>query len=395
MAVFMNAKGTQSAVFQFGKRGSKVFGSTVTPTASEVTTGDLWFDISNNETKLASKSGDTVTWNKIITENFGDLTVTGNLTVQGTTTTVDSTSVNIQNAFVFEGATDDAHETTLTTVDPTADRTIRLPNASGTLALDGAIEVEDLAATAYVTTSETWNDNDSELATTGRISAFIDTEIANATTIMHTTGAETMAGVKTFTNGVTIPSGGTLTVTNATITGANSDSISEGSTNLYYTNPRARAAISVTDNSSAGNELQYNSSTGVISWNGTTAGASGSNTQIQFNDGGNLAGDSDFVFDKSTNRLTVTNLTVDSQFNLTSDYGSVASAVTVTDDFGSTANDTRMPTPHDSYTVTEAGSITGMSAGDMIFVSNETGGATMAFYDGSNWRRVQDRAVIS
>ena len=58
--------------------------------------------------------------------------------------------VNIQNAFVFEGATDDAHETTLTTVDPTADRTIRLPNASGTLALDGAIEVEDLAATAML-----------------------------------------------------------------------------------------------------------------------------------------------------------------------------------------------------------------------------------------------------
>ena len=114
MAVFMNAKGTQSAVFQFGKRGSKVFGSTTTPTASEVTTGDLWFDISNNETKIASKSGDTVTWNKIVTENFGDLTVTGNLTVQGTTTYIDSTSINIQNAFVFEGATDDAFETTLT-----------------------------------------------------------------------------------------------------------------------------------------------------------------------------------------------------------------------------------------------------------------------------------------
>ncbi len=28
-------------------------------------------------------------------------------------------------------------------------------------------------------------------------------------------------------------------------------------------------------------------------------------------------------------------------------------------------------------------------------VSNETGGATMAFYDGSDWRRIQDRAVIS
>ena len=36
---------------------------------------------------------------------------------------------------VFEGATADAHETTLTAVDPTADRTITLPNATGTVAL--------------------------------------------------------------------------------------------------------------------------------------------------------------------------------------------------------------------------------------------------------------------
>jgi len=62
-----------------------------------------------------------------------NLTVTGNLTVSGTTTTVDSTTVNIQNAFVFEGATDDAYETTLTTVDPTADRSVSLPNATDTL----------------------------------------------------------------------------------------------------------------------------------------------------------------------------------------------------------------------------------------------------------------------
>ena len=31
----------------------------------------------------------------------------------------------------FEGATDDAHETTLTVADPTADRTITLPNVTG------------------------------------------------------------------------------------------------------------------------------------------------------------------------------------------------------------------------------------------------------------------------
>ena len=199
---------------------------------------------------------------------------------------------------MLEGATADAHEVTLTTVDPTADRTIRLPNASGTLTLDGAIEVEDLAATAYVTTSETWNDNDSEFATTGRISAFIGTELANATTIMHTTGAETMAGVKTFTNGATISNGGTLTVTGATVTGLDTDSVGEGSSNLYYTNPRARASISVTG------DLSYNSSTGVISYTAPSTG--------------------------TTNVDKVTALS----FGSLTDYDVITASATLTSDFG-------------------------------------------------------------
>jgi hypothetical protein len=31
----------------------------------------------------------------------------------------------------------------------------------------------------------------------------------------------------------------------------------------------------------------------------------------------------------------------------------------------------------------------------VAFVSDETGGATLAFSDGTNWRRVQDRAIVS
>ncbi len=31
----------------------------------------------------------------------------------------------------------------------------------------------------------------------------------------------------------------------------------------------------------------------------------------------------------------------------------------------------------------------------LITVSNETGGHTVAFSDGTNWRRVQDRAIVS
>jgi hypothetical protein len=35
------------------------------------------------------------------------------------------------------------------------------------------------------------------------------------------------------------------------------------------------------------------------------------------------------------------------------------------------------------------------TARGLIYVSNETGGATIAFADGTNWRRVQDRNIVS
>jgi hypothetical protein len=66
-------------------------------------------------------------------DNDTNVVIRGNLTVKGTQTTVDSTTISIQNAFVFEGATEDEFETTLTTIDPTADRTITLPNQSGSV----------------------------------------------------------------------------------------------------------------------------------------------------------------------------------------------------------------------------------------------------------------------
>lgn len=77
------------------------------------------------------------------------------------------------------------------------------------------------------------------------------------------------------------------------------------------------------------------------------------------------------------------------------DYGSITEAASLTADYGSLAEDTREPTPHDSYTVAEANGLIDSVPGDMIFVNNETSGPTMAFYDGANWRRIQDRNIIS
>ena len=55
-------------------------------------------------------------------------------------TTTNTTTLNVQEdgTITFEGATSDGFETTLTVVDPTADRTVTLPNVSGTVITDSA-----------------------------------------------------------------------------------------------------------------------------------------------------------------------------------------------------------------------------------------------------------------
>lgn len=60
----------------------------------------------------------------------------------------------------------------------------------------------------------------------------------------------------------------------------------------------------------------------------------------------------------------------------------------------SVATDSNLIFQAKSYTVAGAPSAATYPRG-IIYVSNETGGATLAFSDGSSWRRVQDRAVIS
>jgi len=48
----------------------------------------------------------------------------------------------LTTSVIFEGSTADAFETTLIVVDPTADRTITLPNSSGTVALTSDVVLD-------------------------------------------------------------------------------------------------------------------------------------------------------------------------------------------------------------------------------------------------------------
>lgn len=52
------------------------------------------------------------------------------------------------------------------------------------------------------------------------------------------------------------------------------------------------------------------------------------------------------------------------------------------------------PLPLKSYTVVGVPAAADYE-GAIIYVSNEAGGKTIAFSDGTNWRRAQDRAIVS
>ena len=150
--------------------------------------GTQFGSLTNSSGNLIIKSGSTTA----MTMSGANVTVAGNLTVEGTTTTVDSSTIQIQNAFVFEGATDDSSETTLTTVDPTADRTISLPNVSGTLPV-----LAVASATAITSTPEELNLLDGVTATTTEIN-FLDGVTSNIQSQLSTALNSTTGATKAF-----------------------------------------------------------------------------------------------------------------------------------------------------------------------------------------------------
>jgi len=139
---------------------------------------------------------------------------------------VDSNSTvnpSFGSSITFEGATEDSYETTLQVTDPTADRTITLPDASGTVALTSDIaelsqDAIDAALTAGTGITKNYNDAANTLtlavdttAIQARVTGVSDTEIGYLDGV--TSAIQTQINNKaplaspTFTGTVTLPSG--------------------------------------------------------------------------------------------------------------------------------------------------------------------------------------------
>mgnify|MGYP001436245316 CR=1 FL=1 len=185
-----------------------------------------------------------------------------------------------ETKIVFEGATDDASETTLQITDPTADRTITLPNLTGTVSLLDATEtLTNKTLTAPTLTSAVLNtavsgsaildednmasDSATQLATQQSIKAFVEAQVTaedlDITTDSGTIAIDLDSETLTIAGGTgidTTGSGNTITVavdsTVATLTG------SQTLTNKVLTSPTINSptitsltatALSLTDSS--------------------------------------------------------------------------------------------------------------------------------------------------
>lgn len=127
-----------------GEFGSKAFNGNITLNAQ----GDLRFADSDSSNWVAFQAPATiasnVTWTLpnadgtsnqvIVTNGSGTLSWASPLLASGGTIT-GALEIGTTGSLVFEGSTADGFETTLAVTDPTADNTITLPNATGTVPL--------------------------------------------------------------------------------------------------------------------------------------------------------------------------------------------------------------------------------------------------------------------
>ena len=284
-----------------------------------------------------------------------NVTISGNLTVSGTTTTVDSTTVSIQNAFVFEGATDDAHETTLTTVDPTADRTIQLPNVSGTIPVLAAVSATTITATpeelnimdGVTSTTAELNILDGVTSTTAELN-ILDGVTSTATELNILDGVTSSTAELNILDGVTATAAelnlidgsaaGTIANSKAVIYGSSGE-VNAGSLQINGTAITSTAAeLNILDGvTSTATELN------IVDGNttaGTTAVAGGDG--IVTNDNGTMRQTTTDTFDTylAQTTKTLTNKTISGADNTLSNIGNSSlsnSAITVSDGSNTTA----------------------------------------------------------
>jgi hypothetical protein len=266
------------------KAGLVVEGSTATVNGHDVLTEAL---VDAKGDLLVASGADAVTRLAVGTDNY--VLTADSSANNGVKWAAPAAVGEFGTSIVFEGATADSFETTLAVTDPTADRTITLPDATGTVQLRVA-DVSDTeigylngvtsaiqtqldakfassdASTTNITegTNLYFTDERAQDAVGGSVGTGLSyNDSTGAISVNTTTIQARVADVSDteigYLNGVTSAIQTQLDAKFATAN-ASTTNISEG-TNLYFTDERAQDAVG----NSVGNGLDYDDSTGAIS----------------------------------------------------------------------------------------------------------------------------------
>ena len=204
-----------------------------------------------------------------------------NLVVAGTTTQVNTVTMEAANAIVFEGATANDFETTLTITDPTADRTITMPDATGTMALTSDITLSTLSVDA---SAAELNYND--ITTLGTVQASKTVTADASGNVLFTDSDELRFGtdsdlsiyhdgsnskiIDSGTGDLLIAADNNITFTNAAVNENKAIFTTNGAVSLYYDNVKkfetTAAGVTITGTvtvTNPGNSLLIKDSAGT------------------------------------------------------------------------------------------------------------------------------------
>ena len=375
-----------------------------------------------------------------------DAVITGNLTVNGTTTTINSNTIttNDKNIVVannqstganVDGAGIDAGGGTpiatwrynnATTswqsnisITPSANATLSLGGASNywgnafltTASVTGNVTSGNITTSGQVTA--TGNVTSGNITTSGQVIATGNISGGNITAAGQVTATGNIAGSNLNVTGNIVDTGALTLITGAS---GNVSLAPNGSTTVVATTAGANVigALGVTGNVTGGNILGNGAGlTGINSF-GTIA-VNGQDNVVADNTSDTLtltAGSGIAITTVAgTDTITIATVATDSIFATGGEMGTITETVTVSEDLGlitdtvtisydlGTIVTSGIIAPDalflPSKTVTELASLSASPAGQFVYCSNESGGAVPAFSDGTNWRRVTDRAIVS
>jgi len=239
---------------------------------------------------VGTTSGNLILDPATIGDNSGTVVVAGNLQVDGTTTTLNSTTLTIddKNIVLASGAGNAAAADGAGITIDGADATMLYTQSTDTFNFNKKLIAPNLdisGALVAVTLTGVYSGFDSDFT------AKSTSDLSEGTNLYYTTERADSAF-------------------DASFAAASTDSLSEGSTNLYYTDARARQAISISNVSGDGS-VAYNNSTGVLSYTGPSA----AETRAHFSGGGDL------TYDASSGQFSIDVETIYTKANFDSDLG--------------------------------------------------------------------------